>query len=161
MRGRSPKGNTSTDLSVGAAPRSALSRSSVWGRIRNEALSGENPPPETGAGLPRISTVTDVGAGSGYFSFPLAAALPEDLVRAVDIEPEMIRHIHHRVLEEKLGNLKVALATPEDPGVESETDLVFVCDVLHHVSDPDFWLATLRFSGPSSLPASSEKPLCA
>ena len=95
-------------------------------------------------GLQGDETVTDVGAGSGYFSFPLAAALPEGLVRAVDIEPEMIRHIHHRVLEEKLGNLEVALATPEDPGVESDTDLVFVCDVLHHVSDPDAWLATLH-----------------
>ena len=88
-------------------------------------------------------TVTDVGAGSGYFSFPLAAALPDGVVRAVDIEPEMIRHIHHRVLDQGIQNLQAVLATPDDPQVEADTDLVFMCDVLHHVADREIWLARL------------------
>lgn len=88
-------------------------------------------------------SVTDVGAGSGYFSFRLAAALPRGDVRAIDIEPEMIRHIHHRVLAEGIPNLEVALTTPLDPGVDEGADLVFVCDVLHHVENRRDWLKRL------------------
>ena len=43
-------------------------------------------------------TVFDLGAGSGYFSFKLAQAVPRGKVVAADLEPEMIRHIHHKAM---------------------------------------------------------------
>jgi SAM-dependent methyltransferase len=78
-------------------------------------------------------TLVDVGAGSGYFSFRFAKALPKGKVIATDIDPEMIRHIHHRVLTDGIANVKVVLTDPKDPRVDPAADVVFVCDVVHHV----------------------------
>jgi SAM-dependent methyltransferase len=85
-------------------------------------------------------TVVDVGAGSGYFSFRFARAVPRGKVVAIDIEPEMVRHIHHQATSEKIANVEAALGKPDDPGIPSGADLVFVCDVLHHVPDAAAWL---------------------
>ena len=94
-------------------------------------------------GLTGRETVVDVGAGSGYFSFRLARAVPEGKVIALDVDPEMIRHIHHKAMTEGVGNVQVAFAKPDDPGVPAEADLVFMCDVLHHIQDRPVWLAKL------------------
>ena len=80
---------------------------------------------------------------SGYFSFRLARAVPEGKVIALDVEPEMIRHIHHKAMTEGVRNLQVAFAKPDDPGIPAEADLVFMCDVLHHIQDRPAWLAKL------------------
>lgn len=92
-------------------------------------------------GLTGSETVLDLGAGSGYFSFRLAKALPQGKVIAADTEPEMIRHIHHKAQTEGIRNLQPALIGPNDPEVPKQTDLVFICDVFHHVKDQAAWLA--------------------
>jgi len=94
-------------------------------------------------GLSGTETVVDLGAGSGYFSFRLAKALPGGTVVAVDTEPEMIRHIHHKATSTSVKNIRAELITPENPAIPSETDLVFLCDVLHHVPNPTEWLGKL------------------
>ncbi|MCK9460035.1 MAG: class I SAM-dependent methyltransferase [Proteobacteria bacterium] len=91
-------------------------------------------------GLTGVETVVDLGAGSGYFTFRLAKALPQGRVVAADIEPEMIRHIHHKVTSEGIRNVEAVLIKPDDPGIPQDADLVFVCDVLHHVPDRAAWL---------------------
>jgi SAM-dependent methyltransferase len=88
-------------------------------------------------------TVMDLGAGSGYFAFRLAKALPRGRVIAADIEPEMIRHIHHKVMTENVRNIEAKLIEPADPTPPDGVDLVFVCDVLHHVTDRPTWLAKI------------------
>jgi SAM-dependent methyltransferase len=88
-------------------------------------------------------TVADVGAGSGYFSFRFATALPKGKVVAIDIDPEMVRHVHHKVMTEGIGNVQAVLADPKDPSVPASADVVFVCDVIHHVEARDAWLAKL------------------
>lgn len=90
--------------------------------------------------LAGTETLVDVGAGSGYFTFRFAKALPRGTVVATDIDPEMVRHIHRRVMTEHLSNVRVVLAKPEDPSVPAGADVVFVCDVLHHVQRPEAWL---------------------
>jgi SAM-dependent methyltransferase len=97
-------------------------------------------------GLKGSETVFDLGAGSGYFSFRLAKVLSAGKVIAADTEPEMLRHIHHRAMGEGVRNIEVRLIQPADPGVSSDVDLVFLCDVLHHVADRPVWLAKLRAS---------------
>jgi len=87
--------------------------------------------------------IADVGAGSGYFTFRFAQALPEGKVYAIDIEPEMLRHIHHKALTEGVNNIEVIKSTPEDPKVPADVDLVFVCDVIHHVKNQKMWLQQL------------------
>ncbi len=88
-------------------------------------------------------TVVDLGAGSGYFSFRLAKALPRGKVVAIDVEPEMVRHIHHRAMTQGVTNIEATLTKPDDPGDVGAGDLVFICDVLHHVGERDAWLARL------------------
>jgi SAM-dependent methyltransferase len=87
--------------------------------------------------------VADVGAGSGYFSFRFARALPRGRVVALDIDPEMVRHVHHRAMTEKVGNLLAVLGKADDPAIPEGADIVFVCDVLHHVPAPAAWLGKL------------------
>jgi ubiquinone/menaquinone biosynthesis C-methylase UbiE len=94
-------------------------------------------------GLTGKETIFDIGAGSGYFSFRLARAVPEGKVIALDVEPEMIRHIHHKAMSEGVRNLNAAFAKPDDPAVPAQADLVFMCDVLHHIQDRPAWLAKL------------------
>jgi len=87
--------------------------------------------------------VVDLGAGSGYFTFRISKALPAGEVVAIDIEPEMLRHIHHRAMTEGIDNIEVVLAQPDDPSVPTGADLVFICDVLHHVRSREVWLGKL------------------
>jgi ubiquinone/menaquinone biosynthesis C-methylase UbiE len=91
-------------------------------------------------GLQGNETVVDLGAGSGYFSFKLAQAVPRGKVVAADLEPEMIRHIHHKAMVEGIKNLSPVIIKADDPQVPGEADVVFVCDVLHHVQDRAGWL---------------------
>lgn len=91
-------------------------------------------------GLKGTETLVDVGAGSGYFTFRFARALPQGKVIAADTEAEMIRHIHHRVMTDGLKNIQAVLTKPDDPEVSKDADWVFICDVLHHVPDRAGWL---------------------
>jgi len=93
--------------------------------------------------LSGTETVVDLGAGSGYFAFRFARALPKGKVIAADTEPEMIRHIHHKALMEDVANLEAVLIQPAEPNVPSGVELVFLCDVLHHVADRPAWLAKI------------------
>jgi SAM-dependent methyltransferase len=86
-------------------------------------------------------TVEDVGAGSGYFTFRFAKALPDGKVIATDIDPEMVRHIHHKVLTEGALNVTAVIAKPDDPGISADADLVFIADVIHHVENREAWLS--------------------
>ena len=94
-------------------------------------------------GLTGDEAVVDVGAGSGYFSFRLARALPRGSVVATDIQPEMVRHMHHKAMTDGVQNLHVVLGQAEDPGIPATADLVFLCDVLHHVPNQPLWLGKL------------------
>lgn len=94
-------------------------------------------------GLSGTETIADIGAGSGYFTFRFAEALSEGSVRAIDIEPEMLRHIHHKATSSGISNIEVVVAAPDDPRVAGDEDLVFICDVLHHVEGREAWLARL------------------
>ena len=88
-------------------------------------------------------TIFDLGAGSGYFAFRFANALPRGRVIAADTEAEMIRHIHHTAMTEGVTNIEARLIQPASPDVPREADVVFICDVLHHVSGREAWLSSI------------------
>ena len=92
-------------------------------------------------GLKGSETVADVGAGSGYFSFRLARALPQGKVVAIDVEAEMVRHMHHKAMTEGVKNLEAVLTGQDDPAVPKGTDLVLIVDVLHHIQGRVEWLS--------------------
>jgi SAM-dependent methyltransferase len=94
-------------------------------------------------GLKGNETVADIGSGSGYFTFRIAKQLPRGKVFAIDVEAEMIRHIHHNTMMKGIKNIHVVFAEKDDPKVPGGVDLVFVCDVLHHVGKRKLWLRRL------------------
>ncbi|MFB3923954.1 MAG: class I SAM-dependent methyltransferase [Terriglobia bacterium] len=104
-------------------------------------------------GLRLGDEVADLGAGSGYFTIRLAHAVGQSgKVYAVDVDPKLLEYIERRAQEEKLENIQTILADPNDPKLGSNSvDLIFICDVLHHLNDRDKYypqlLRALRPSG--------------
>ena len=89
-------------------------------------------------------TVADLGAGSGYFTFRLSRALPAGKVIAIEVEPVMVQHIRHKAMNEGLMNIDSILAVGDDPSIPGGVDLVFICNVLHHVAgSKSAWLSKL------------------
>jgi ubiquinone/menaquinone biosynthesis C-methylase UbiE len=82
--------------------------------------------------------VADVGAGSGYFTFPLAEKVgPKGKVLAVDIQKEMLDLIRKRMKDRKADNVEPILGTITDPKLpENGVDLILLVDVYHEFSDP-------------------------
>lgn len=88
-------------------------------------------------GLKLGDEVADLGAGSGYFTIRLARVVgPAGKVYAVDVDPKLLEYIDRRAKEEQLENIQTILADPNDPKLGSNSvDLIFICDVLHHIND--------------------------
>ncbi len=100
-------------------------------------------------GLKADEVLVDLGAGSGYFSFRFAKVLPKGRVYALDTQPEMVRHVHHKAMQTGVRNIQAQLIKPDDPALPAGADIVFICDVLHHVQDRPTWLKKLQRQMPS------------
>lgn len=86
-------------------------------------------------GLQPGQVVADLGAASGYFSRPLAKAVgPTGWVFAVEVEPGFFGPLHELAAKAGIHNLATVLASADDPHLpEASTDVVFICDTLHHI----------------------------
>lgn len=81
--------------------------------------------------------VADIGAGTGYFSFPVGARVPQGRVLAVDIQPEMLAIIEQRRQAAGVENVHAVRGTITDPGLPSAAvDLIFIVDAYHEFSHP-------------------------
>ncbi len=52
--------------------------------------------------------VADIGAGTGFFTFPIAQRVHKGKVFAVDIQPEMLARIARRKMPDKVVNVETA-----------------------------------------------------
>ena len=88
-------------------------------------------------GLRAGDTVADVGAGTGYFSFPMAQAVaPEGKVYAVDAQAEMLALLMRKVEEAGLVNVEPILAEAEKTSLPSSScNLYFLANVWHELDD--------------------------
>jgi SAM-dependent methyltransferase len=84
------------------------------------------------------TVVVDMGAGSGYYSFPIARKVgPKGKVLAVDIQKEMLAIIRRRMKNLKVRNIEPILGTATDPKLpEGKVDLILMVDVYHEFSHP-------------------------
>ena len=81
--------------------------------------------------------VTDIGAGTGYFTFPVAQRVPRGKVFAVDIQPEMLARLARRKALENVANVETVLGEEDDPKLpDNEIDLAFIVDAYHEFSFP-------------------------
>ena len=90
--------------------------------------------------------VADVGSGTGLYTLDLARAVgPDGPVYAVDIIPHFLRHVGKQAARAGLANVTLVQSTTDalnlPPG---SVDLVFLCDVYHHLERPAATLAAIR-----------------
>jgi len=80
--------------------------------------------------------VADLGAGGGYFTWYLAAAVgPQGKVYAVDIDGTALRMIEREARSRRVKNVVPIRAEPADAKLPEPVDLVFTCDTYHHMQD--------------------------
>lgn len=96
-------------------------------------------------GLETGQVVVDVGAGTGFWTVPLAQLVgPSGAVFAVDVEPLMLDEIRELALEHDLANVKIVqseeTSIPLDDGV---ADLAVLGFVLHEPPDVERFLAEI------------------
>lgn len=84
------------------------------------------------------STVADIGAGTGYFSWRFAKAVGQaGLVYGVDIQQEMLDLLAKKMAERNVRNVKPILGTISDARLPANSvDLVLMVDVYHEFSHP-------------------------
>ena len=89
--------------------------------------------------------VADIGAGSGFFSRPLAKAVtPGGKVYAVDIQQGLLDYINKRDTDENIRNIQTVLGEFDDPKIPArDVDLAFINDVLHHIEHRAVYLKAL------------------
>jgi predicted methyltransferase len=97
-------------------------------------------------GLRDGDVVADLGAGTGYFTRPMAKAVaPTGLVYAVDIQPEMIALLKGNVEKAGIANVVPVLSTADDPRLPRESlDWILLVDVYHELQQPKAMLARMR-----------------
>lgn len=81
--------------------------------------------------------VADIGAGTGFFTLPIAKRVPEGRVYAVDIQPEMLAILEERRKSMELSNVESVLGSETSPNLPADTiDLAFIVDAYHEFSYP-------------------------
>ena len=81
--------------------------------------------------------VVDLGAGTGYFTLPIARRVPKGRVLAVDLQPEMLGRVERAARAAGLENVQTVQASETDPRIpEGAVDLVLIVDAYHEFSHP-------------------------
>jgi ubiquinone/menaquinone biosynthesis C-methylase UbiE len=108
-------------------------------RLDDPARRVSLPPAEVLAAMVLLSgeTIADVGAGTGYFSLPLAQAVgPQGKVYAVDAQEEMLSLLRQKLDEAALANVELIHAEADNTRLTaSSCDLVFAANVWHEFDD--------------------------
>jgi ubiquinone/menaquinone biosynthesis C-methylase UbiE len=97
-------------------------------------------------GLRPGQCVADLGAGTGYFSHLLSAAVgPTGTVLAVDPEPNLVAHLRERAEREGSANVVPVLASLDNPRLPAGlVDVVLIVDTFHHIDDRVAYFRRLR-----------------
>jgi SAM-dependent methyltransferase len=88
--------------------------------------------------------VADIGAGTGYFSIPLAKSAAAPKVYAVDIEPSMVDHINRRAAQAGLTNVVGVLAGADRTNLPEAVDVVLIVDTYHHIPNRVAYFTALK-----------------
>ena len=81
--------------------------------------------------------VADIGCGTGYFCWRLAAAVGDHgVVYGVDIQPEMLTRLAANMKAHAAANVVGVLSTIDNPKLPQPVDLALFVDVYHECSLP-------------------------
>lgn len=92
------------------------------------------------------AAVADIGAGSGYFSVPMARKVgPTGRVYALDVNAQLLEYLGRRAADEGLAQLLPRLTTSDDPGLTSGSiDLAFICNTYLFIGERVRYLLRLH-----------------
>jgi ubiquinone/menaquinone biosynthesis C-methylase UbiE len=81
--------------------------------------------------------IADIGAGTGYFSLPLAQAVgPDGLVYAIDCQAPMLVRLQSKLDAAKISNVQAIHAEAASTGLpDASCNLVFLSLVWHEIAD--------------------------
>jgi ubiquinone/menaquinone biosynthesis C-methylase UbiE len=116
---------------------------------RPERESEEHPDEALDAiNIQRGSTVADIGAGVGYFTWRLAQRVGADgTVYGEDIQQPMLDMLMKNITARHLSNVRTVLGSIDDPKLpKNAVDLVLLVDVYHEFSEPEKMLDHIRES---------------
>ncbi len=90
--------------------------------------------------------VADIGAGTGYFTLPMARQVaPGGEVYAVDLQPEMLAILDAKLAEEELDNILLMQGDASRTGLQNAScDLVLLANIWHELDDHAEVLAECR-----------------
>jgi len=90
--------------------------------------------------------VADIGAGSGYYTMLLSAAVgPKGRVYATDLQPEMLALIRKKVEARRASNVELVLGSATESRLpDAALDLALMVDVYHELSEPQAFLKSLQ-----------------
>ncbi len=90
--------------------------------------------------------VADIGAGSGYFTIPLAKRVGDKgMVFAEDIQIEMVNYVSKKVDGLEMKNVRVIFGKPDDPSLlDNFFNLVFLANTYHELQKPFLMLKNIR-----------------
>lgn len=111
-------------------------------------------------GLGPGTVVADIGAGPGVLSLPLAKAVPQGKVYAVEIDREFLNRIRDKTKQAGITNVVTVLGEFTDPKLPArDVDVALFHDVLHHIKDRAAYLkATAGYLKPGGRIAVVELP---
>lgn len=126
----------------------------VMGAAGSEWLERDNRDQEenTSLALSKIplkpnSTVADIGAGTGYYSFKLAAKLPQGKLYAVEIQDELIEYLRQRKAAQGDKIITVVKSSAGSANLpENSVDLAIMVDVYHELEFPWEMIQSIRKS---------------
>ncbi|HVT42899.1 MAG TPA: methyltransferase domain-containing protein [Thermoanaerobaculia bacterium] len=81
-------------------------------------------------------TVADIGAGTGYFSIPIARKIEPGRVHAVDLQGQMLETLREKLSTDAITNVVVTEGSASATNLDAELcDLVFLANVWHELND--------------------------
>jgi len=110
-------------------------------REENTELAIKNLPVEN------HGTVADIGAGSGYYTFRIAEAVPEGKVFAVEIQDDAIQYLRDVSRDKGYKNVEVIKGSEKSPNLSPNSlNLAIMVDVYHELLYPQEVLQEIRSS---------------
>lgn len=83
--------------------------------------------------------IADLGAGSGFYSIPLAYKVPKGKVYAIEVQKDFLKTIKNKAKDERLHNLEIIWGDVEKKGgtkiKDNTADIVIASNILFQVSN--------------------------
>lgn len=105
---------------------------------RDEREAEENPTKVINAlQLKPGTTLADIGAGSGYYTFRISEKYPKSQVIAIEIQPEMIELLEQKIDTDNITNVRAHLGSIRDAQLPpASIDYALMVDAYHEFSHP-------------------------